>query len=411
MRKHKSTLMYFLIVACASGLYIAGPGLANCLGLFYNSMASAIGGGIGDVSLCITMSSVVTGVSAKLMPTILKKFPFKGIVALGTVLLAGGIAASAHATSVPALAVCFIVKGFGGCLIGMTSINYLVDNWFYQGSGTVLGVGMSMSGIVTAVLSPYFSNIIENRGWQFAITILALVSVLFCLPVFGSTSAPEQWSMQPYGADRGAQRKTAAPEQRGVEVPLVKDFTYYAILMVMFLITISFCMVSHIATYASSVGMSATSGALLVSTAMIGNMIFKLAMGFLCDKINPLRTSIISFSFVAMAFFLFIVGTKIQWMNFAAAALFGAVFFCSTLAVGQIIKMLYDRELCSRIYSTALMTSSIASAVFGTLTGYAYDWFGTYLPALWVYFILSFSAVVLLVVLDRRHKRTGVMGT
>ncbi|MCI9654936.1 MAG: MFS transporter [Lawsonibacter sp.] len=403
MRKQKNSLMYLVIMVCASGLYIAGAGLANCLGLFYKSLASAIGGGIGDVSLCITMSSVITGFAAKLMPTVLKRFPFKGIVAAGTLMLAGGIVASSHAASVPVLAICFIVKGLGGCLIGMTSINFLVDNWFSKGSGTVLGIAMSMSGIVAAILSPCFSSIIENRGWQFAIIIFAVVSVLFCLPVFGAAVTPEKKSMQPYGGEDNKGPASAETQDRP-EKPLVKDFTYYTIIMVMFLITAAFCMVSHIATYASSIGLAPTTGALLLSTIMISNMAFKLVMGFLCDKIDPLRTSIISFSFVTLAFLLFIAGTRVSWLNFAAAVLFGAVFFCSTLAVGQIIKMLYDREMFSRIYASALMISSIASAVFGTLTGYSYDWFGTYLPALCVYFTLSFSAVVLLITLNRRQK-------
>ena len=94
MRKQKNSLMYLVIMVCASGLYIAGAGLANCLGLFYKSLASAIGGGIGDVSLCITMSSVITGFAAKLMPTVLKRFPFKGIVAAGTLMLAGWMTAA-----------------------------------------------------------------------------------------------------------------------------------------------------------------------------------------------------------------------------------------------------------------------------------------------------------------------------
>ena len=394
--------MYIAIMACASGLYIAGPGLANCLSLFYKSMASAINGGIGDVSLCITMSSVITGFAAKLMPTILKKFPFKGIVALGTLMVAGGVAASTLATSVPVLAVCFLIKGLGGCLIGMTSINFLVDNWFSRGSGTVLGVAMSMSGIVTAILSPIFSSIIQQRGWQFAITILAVVTVCFCLPALGAAVSPELKSMQPYGGERKLKAAPDTADKAGQ--PFKKDFNYRAIIAVMFLVTAAFCMVSHLATFASSVGMSASSGALMVSTAMIGNMLFKLAMGFLCDRINPLRTSIMGFSCVTLAFLLFIIGTKILWVNFIAAAFLGAVFFCSTLAVGQIIKMLYNREQFSRIYSTSLMISSLASAVFGTLTGYAYDWFGTYLPALWVFFAVSFCSVVLLVLMNRRQK-------
>lgn len=406
MKKQKNYLMYIVIMGCASGLYIAGAGLANCLGLFYKSLAAAINSGIGAVSLCVTMSSVVTGFAAKLMPIILKKFPFQAIVAAGALMTAGGIAASSYVTSVPMLAICFVVKGFGGCLIGMTSINFLVDSWFYTGSGTVLGVGMSMSGIVAAVLSPCFSGMIESRGWQFAINILAVVSLLFCLPALTAKANPKEKGMQPYGIK--AEKKGETAEKQDVtEGSVRKDFTYYAVIAVMFLITAAFCMVSHLATYASSIGLAPTTGALLVSTTMISNMAFKLIMGFLCDKINPLRTSILSFSFVTLSFFLFIVGTRVSWVSFAASAFLGAVFFCSTLAVGQIVKMLYDRALFSRIYSSALMISSIASAIFGTLTGYFYDWFDTYLPALCIYFTLSFSSVVLLIVLNKRQKAIG----
>ncbi len=406
MIKGKNRLMYLAIMGCASGLYIAGSGLANCLGLFYTSLAAAIGSGIGAVSTCVTMSSVVTGFTAKLMPRILKKFPFRAIVAAGTLMLAGGLAASAHVTSVPLLAACFILKGFGGCLIGMTSINFLVDNWFYTGSGTVLGVAMSMSGIVAAILSPCFSRIIESQGWQFALMMLAAVSILFCLPALTASASPEEKKMRPYGESAG--KKTPATGVQDASQPaLQKDFTYYAVIAIMFLITASFCMVFHIATYASSIGLSSTTGALLMSTTMIGNMVCKLVMGLLCDKINPLRTSILAYSFVALSFLLFIAGTRLTWINFVAAAFLGAVYFCSTLSVGQIIKMLYDRALFSRIYASSLMVSSLASAVFGILTGYSYDWFGSYLPALCVYFVLTLSAVVLLVLLNKRQKAAG----
>lgn len=400
MKKQKIGPMYILIGACASGLYIASAGLGNCLGLFYRSLAAAIGSGIGSVSLCITMCAVVTGFAAKLMPVILKRFPFKLIILAGTGMLVGGTFVSSFATAFPMLLVCFLVKGLGGCLIGMTSINYVVDNWFYEGSGTVLGVGMSMSGVVAALLSPWFSSMIEANGWQFSLRTLSMVSLLFCLPMLllGKTR-PEDRGMIPYG--EAAQKKSKqAPGE--ADLPVVKDYTYYAILVIMFLITAAFCMVNHVATYASSIGLTPAVGALLVSTTMIGNMVFKLLIGYFCDRINPLRTSIIAFSFVALSFLLFIVGTHVVWINFVAAACLGSVFGCSTIAVGQIIKMVYDRALFSRIYTTTLMVSSLASASFGILTGYSFDWFGTYLPALSVYFVTTVITVILLISIERK---------
>ena len=401
--KDKNRWMYLLAAVSASCLYIASAGLSNCLGLFYKSLAASIGSGIGAVSLCVTMGSVVTGFAAKLMPVILKKFPFRGIVGAGMLLIAGGIAAGSRAASVPFLALCFFAKGLGGCLIGMTTINFLVDNWFYTGSGTVLGTGMSMSGIVAAVLSPCFSRLIEGRGWQTAMVVLACLSALFCIPALTVSAKPEKRGLRPFGGKNEEAKQTSGAEK--TEAPaLKKDFTYYAVIGLMFLITACFCMVLHIATFASSAGLSPTAGALMLSANMIANMLFKLVMGYLCDRINPIRASLISYSCVALAFLLFIAGTRVAWVNFVGAAFLGAVYFSSTLAVGQIIKMLYDRALFSRIYATALMVSSIASAVFGVLTGYAYDWFGSYLPALCTFFVLSGIAIALLISLNRQYR-------
>ena len=56
---------------------------------------------------------------------------------------------------------------------------------------------------------------------------------------------PEKKSMQPYGGEDNKGPASAETQDRP-EKPLVKDFTYYTIIMVMFLITAAFCMVSHI---------------------------------------------------------------------------------------------------------------------------------------------------------------------
>lgn len=403
MSKLRLKPIYLAVAACAGCMYIAGAGLANCQGLFYKSIAAAIGSGIGAVSLCTTISAVVTGTAAKLMPTLLRKYPFKLVIFAGVLIVTASYMGTTVATNFPMLAACFVLKGFGSCLIGSTSLNFLVDNWFRKGSGTVLGIAMSLTGIVTAVFSPIFSSLIESRGWQFAMIVMGFISILFCLPLAAIKVTPEEKGLRAYGAEESAEpvQPVAVTTE---ELPLVKDFTYYVLIVVMFMATVSFCMVHHVATYASSIGLSATTGALLVSTTMIGNMVFKLLMGFLCDKINPLRTSIISFALATLAFFLFLVAFQIPQLVFLAASIFGVIFFNSTLAVGQIIKMLYDRALFTRIYAVILFTSSIANVIFGTLTGYMYDWFGTYFPAMCIFFLFSLIATVLLIMLNNRQK-------
>ena len=129
--------------------------------------------------------------------------------------------------------------------------------------------------------------------------------------------------------------------------------------------------------YSAELGYAVSTGAMLTSFAMIGNVVGKLLTGWLADKAGPYTALTVTFAMVISALAMFIFCTGSQYLLYAAALLFGTIF-----AVDANIPPLLFMDVYGADYTKHLknfQTFSFAIGAFSSsLLPYIYDFTHSY---------------------------------
>ena len=405
MKKLRMPLPYILIIICGCGVYATTSGLINCLGIFYSSFAEAMGTGIGAVSLALTISKLTGGLCAAMMPYILRNWRFKTIVLAGCLVSMAGISLCAFLNSFPLLVVLEILQSIGFCLIGTAFLSFFIGNWFAEGSGTVLGIVLSSSGIFGAIMNPVFSRIMLALGWRKAVMILGLCSLILCAPAFiYGTSRPESKGLRPYGEKETDEPAAAEEISSSGKLPMGRNLI--GLIAIGFLTSVLASMGNHMATYASSLGFPLETAAFIVSACMVGNMTFKVVIGILCDRLGAWRGDLIIFATVTLAALVMSFLPTSFIVVLVAAFFFGGIYGSCTVSVSELTRYAFRKEDVDKAFSMSLLANNFGFAIAGVFIGYAYDWTGTYRLGLLVLVAAGILEILTLFMMRKRPEQS-----
>lgn len=87
----------------------------------------------------------------------------------------------------------------------------------------------------------------------------------------------------------------------------------------------------HFPGFAQSVGFDASLGALLLSAGMVGNIVFKIVIGVLSDRLGALKATLVTLVINMAGIFLLLTGLS------SGILLLGAFFFGSVMPLVQLV--------------------------------------------------------------------------
>lgn len=378
--KSKS-VYHWLIVAACSGLAMAAIGISiNCAGIFFAAVSADLGVGRGDMSMTVTLTNVVTGLMGPLVASkLLGKVPVKlltGVCAAVTALCFAGMSLANH------IAVFYVLSVLMGIAItgySNVSITYIIGNWFQEKNGLAMGITMSCSGLGGAIFNPVLSAAIEHLGWRAAYLAAAGFVLVLTLPgiLFIVRTRPEDKGLLPYGASESV----SAVDEKKAEKSKI------AFGSAAFLVTVAFSVLvyaisgfnAHVSGFATSIGLSASVGALMVSASMIGNVLFKLLIGVLSDAFGAPKACgvMMILNIIGMTIFSFLpVGGTVVPM--VSAFLYGGIYAVSAVGIPLVVRYVYGPRRHSVAYSYISLFACISSSCTMAGFGYSYDLFGTY---------------------------------
>lgn len=278
--KNKS-IYHWLIVAACSGLAMAAIGISiNCAGIFFSSVSESLGVGRGAVSLTITLTNVITGLMGPFVASrLIGKVNIKLLTGAGAVVTALCFAGMSVAGYIVLFYLLSTMMGIAITGFSNVVIAYIISNWFQEKHGFAMGITMSCSGLGGVIFNPVLNAAIEAFGWRMAYLTAAGFVLLLTLPgiLFIIREHPEEKGLLPYGATSSMVQPAGQKSEK-----LRISFGSAA-----FLVTVAFSVLAyavsgfnaHVAGFATSIGLSASVGALMVSASMIGNVLFKLVIG------------------------------------------------------------------------------------------------------------------------------------
>jgi MFS family permease len=265
-----------------------------------------------------------------------------------------------------------------------------------------MGIVMCFSGIGGIALSTLYRILIEFTGWRTAYIIAGIILLVLTVPftafVFamkpsdlGKTAYGEEEQLAPKVVD-GIAENEAVPgvsgvTQTGAGVPFRRALLsapFFMMFLICGLVAFFGTVLTILVKFGQSIDLPLDLASWLISVALAGNMISKIALGWLNDRIGINRTVFIQFAMIllgliVMAFF----------QGFYPALLVGAFFFGAqatlySIATPLLIRRYFGEKDYTRIFTCARIGTGILGAVGSTIIFLVFSSFGSYTPVLFI---------------------------
>lgn len=395
---------HWVLVALLCGMAASSIGVCmNCVGIFYTPVSDSLGVLRGSFALHATISQLATSITALAVPGLIARFRYKRLLLCGVAAAVLSTAAMAYSRELWQFYLLGLLRGVGVGLFSTVPITIILTNWFHKSHGIATSITLSFSGLAGAVCSPLFTRCITALGWQNAYLVMATAIGIFTLPALlvPFTADPRSMNMRPYG-DYGDQNAVSISSS---------GFSYRTVaficLCVMTLLHTSIAGIAqHFTGFALSIQLTAETGALMMSLSMVGNILTKLLIGILSDKIGQVKACVSMIALNACALLLALYGGSIgsAFVLYVAAFLYGSVYSVGAVGFSLLSRKFFGPENYSKAYSVIGLLTTTGSALSLPLIGYLYDFTGSYLPMFRI--ALGFHAVnlVLLAIVVRKTK-------
>ncbi len=360
-----------LLFGCAIGL------LGNCIGLFITPISQSLGITIGSLSIFVTLQNLSTAFCNLLYPFFMKRFKIQHLIRYGVLRCSGNLLLMSCYHSYAGFYLSGIIAGTGiVCFSNVTCVSIL-QNWFKRNNGLVVSLAMAFSGIMGAIMNPVLGRIIVSFGWRSGFRCAAVLLLVMTLPCsFFLRSTPGEYGVFPVG-EAGA---SIAQDDGGRGKMPKLALVLLVICVVCFHAPVG--LNSHLSSFGMSLGMTLTESANLVMIAMLANVVFKIVLGWLSDRLGIFKAVIITCCITLVGLLLWLtVPASSNWF-LLGAFLFGAAYGTGNVCLPLIIRVFVGNEGFSAFYSRIMLMISLSVAVFTSVIGLLYDYFQSYRPVL-----------------------------
>ncbi|MDO4467367.1 MAG: MFS transporter [Bacillota bacterium] len=372
--KNKS-LKHWLIVLCCCGISASSIGtVVNTAGVFYEPICQDLGVLRGSVAMHTTLACLATAIVCLFAPSLLKRYNFKMLIFVGALLTAGSTILMAFSRSILVFNILGTIKGIGAGMYHMLLMSKILNNWFSKSRGLATSIAFSFSGVAGAILSPILNTIIQHAGWEQAYIVLGILSFLFVLPalLIPFSLDPRKDGYLPYGYEQEEQNMTKEEVSFN---PWSKAFILFILIGTLTTFVSGFT--SHLPGYASSLGISATIGALLISGGMIGNIGSKILLGILSDLFGVFKSIylMIGINILSLVLLLFI---PVDFVMICTSVLFGSIYGISAVGLPLLTKEFFGEQAYVKAFSYVSFAMNVGGAVALSIIGYVFDWLQSY---------------------------------
>lgn len=349
--------------------------LANCTGILFSAVIAEFGFRAGDLSLYYLIRSLTAAASCGILTRLFFERNAKAVItAVGAVsAVAFGLMGSFNSLWQWYLSALF--SGIGISFI-LVMLPIVINNWFAKNNGLLIGLAMSASGIAGAGYGQVCSVLISRYGWRTATVLTAASGFLVAvIPALLFLRAAPKLDPAAVRAQEAAARAQLQAGQAGQQVARwVFPLCAGALIGVASFAGLS----NQMPIYAQSLHYSLEVGATLASLTMLGNVVGKLSIGVLADRIGAYRATKLLVMLVGCALLLLVFATGLLPVLYVAALLFGTIYAMGTTVPALLLLDLYGKEHYKPKVSRYQSLSAVIAACAGALLPYLYDFTGSF---------------------------------
>lgn len=367
------------------------------------SIAADMGGQRSVPALGTALAWLGMGVGGLAMGPIAERIGVRWTVSFGAVMIACGLALSSLGEAWQL----YVGHGLFIGLLGNSGINapiyVYISRWFDKNRGSALALISSGQYIAGALWPPLLTLAIAEVGWKQTMLGYAAIVLCFVVPMALIFLA------RPPVAVAGAAGSDGRLEPDGRVLGMRPNVTFALLASAGFFCCVPMAVPSgHLIAYCGDLGLTAQSGALMVTVLLGSAFLSRQFWGWLSDRIGALHTIWLGSSFQALALIGFGM-TQNELGLYAVAAAFGAGFAGILPAYTLAIRELFPAREASWRVPVMLLSAGSGMAVGGWMAGVIFDYTLSYVPAFAVVILFNLIHLLILSLLVARQARTSTL--
>ena len=270
------TPLVIIICGCAIALLSFGP--RSSLGFFIQPMGREFAWGRDVFGLALALQNLLWGLGQPIAGAVADRFGVLRVMMVGALLYAGGLLVMRYAATPGSLDLgAGVLIGFGlsGCSFNLvlSAFSKLLPP---EKRGLALGAGTAAGSFGQFLFAPFGVALIDNFGWQSALTVFALLMLLI-VPLSLALSTPATAPSSGPSADNQSFR-TALAEAFGHRSYVLLVLGFFTCGFQLAFITV------HLPAYLADRGISAQTGGWVIAAVGLFNIIGSLSVGVLQNK-------------------------------------------------------------------------------------------------------------------------------
>lgn len=399
-----SAAVCFLIVFAATGA------AALTFNIFTIPVTEHYGISRTGYSITVSLASVISAVCYFCYGPSVRKIGVKRSIIIGLCMYGLGLGLFASGLGVWTLYAKAVFCGIAGVFISSSVLTQIINNWFVEKRGLLIGIICAASGIGGSVFSPILGAVLEKSGWQTACLLLCFL-VLFCVPVawlFLSIDPGEKGSTA-YGSKPHAIKHDAREESMHTG-KLLKDYRFWLITLAVFFINFSMTpSYNNVTPHLIDSGFAplwVTGIAMVV--LLISNAAAKPVMGILNDRFGVLSTILITCILCTAApFMMSFAGRSGSAFAVTTVALLGFGTPVTTVVIPLVISRIFPAKAYNTMIGLTMAAGYIGTTLGTPISNYIYDTSGSYRASYWISAVTAAVTLILMLLSLIRKDRRG----
>ena len=370
------TPLVIIICGCVIALLSFGP--RSSLGFFIQPMSRDFTWGRDVFGLALALQNLLWGLGQPIAGAIADRFGIMRVMMVGALLYAGGLLVMRYASTPGSLDLgAGVMIGFGlsGCSFNLvlSAFSKLLPQ---EKRGLALGAGTAAGSFGQFLFAPFGVAMIDNFGWQAALTVFAFLMLLI-VPLALALSTPPAAAADLPAADQQS-FKTALAEAFGHRSYVLLVLGFFTCGFQLAFITV------HLPAYLSDRGVSAQTGGWVVAAIGLFNIVGSLSVGYLQNKFP--KRYILSIIYLARALsivaFISFPITTFSAIVFGAAT--GLTWLSTVPPTSALVALMFGTRWFATLYGFAFVSHQVGGFLGVWLGGIVFEKFGSYTPIWWL---------------------------
>lgn len=382
-KKEKMHYAWKIVIACILMKLGTGGACQAAVGNFITPIVNDLGCQVSQ----LTMFTSIQAISMALLYTTAAKFlttkRIDLVIGISSIVEVIGLALMSTYRTVEMFYISGVLIGVAQAFTGFVAIPIVLNMWFKQKNGTVLGIVTAVGTVATLIYTLLSAQLITNFGWRNAYLIMAVMAAVITIPaVFVLIRSPKQVGCEPYGAEEAKAEEATATTETDYSLTKKQAFRM-PLLYVAWTACVMYSYACGIAGYTTTfatmeLGQSIQFGAAVGVFSSLGGTLSSLIVGKINDKFGVKAGMLWGTVTTGLGYLIMMLSFTNPYFVYPAIFVVGLGNSMYQVQCPLLARSIVGSKHYSDIWALMMMINSLIGGGLYATIGLFYDKLGTY---------------------------------